>query len=141
MERGEFAELDHTADLGLDLRGPSPGAVLEAAQRGLIQLLVGWTEDLGPTASRSVELSAATLPELLKAWCEELYRLLEERRFVALEARIVDPGPRTFRAELRGALVPPARLRAASELKGVTYHQLRFEAVDDGWRARVVFDV
>jgi SHS2 domain-containing protein len=43
---------------------------------------------------------------------------------------------------VRGAVLPPEVLVAASELKAVTWHQLAFEpAPDGGWRARVIFDV
>lgn len=142
MERGEFREIDHTADLGLDLRGETPAAVLEAAQRGLIQLLLGEEPDLVPEAEREIALSESDRPELLKAWCEAIYRLLEEERFVALETVVESAEPEDFRARVRGAVPSPERVAAASELKAVTYHQLAFEpAGEGGWRGRVIFDV
>jgi SHS2 domain-containing protein len=95
-----------------------------------------------PAAEREVRLKETGYPELLKAWCERLYRLLEEESFLPLETRVVDSGPSSFRARLRGAILPPEVRTAASELKAVTWHQLAFEpAPDGGWRARVIFDV
>lgn len=143
MERGSFDEIEHTADLGLDLRGPTPAAVLEAAQRGLIHVLLGEEPGADTVEERRVELSEPSRADLLKAWCERVYRLLEEERFVAVETEIESADPDAFRALVRGAVWPPERVAMASELKAVTYHQLAFERDEGGagWRARVIFDV
>ena len=152
MERGTFVEIEHTADLGLDLEGPSPESILEAAQRGLIQLLLADTSGLEPDSERDIAISAAGYPELLKAWCERLYRLLEDEGFVALSS-LVCPEPALpdrepavgCRALVRGVVPPAERRVAASELKAVTYHQLAFapagREAPGRWRARVIFDV
>ncbi|HET9581285.1 MAG TPA: archease [Gemmatimonadota bacterium] len=141
MERGEFEEIDHTADLGLDLEGPTPEAILEAAQRGLIRLLLGDTSDLAPDRVRDIAISAPALPQLLKRWCERIYGLLESEGFVALTADVGSADPRACEATLHGIVPPPDRVASAGELKGVTYHQLAFGPAGDGWRARVIFDV
>lgn len=142
MRRGEFREIDHAADLGLDLEGSDPGAILEAAQRGLVQLLFGEPPRAEPAVERQVHLTEAGYPELLKAWCERLYRLLEEESFLPLETRVEESDPASFRARVRGAILPAGTLAGASELKAVTWHQLAFEpAPEGGWRARVIFDV
>lgn len=142
MERGTFAEIDHTADIGLDLEGTTPEAILEAAQRGLIQLLFADLPDLAADEEKRISIEAADLPGLLKAWCETLYRLLEEEGFVALESEVQEADPAGCRALVRGTVLPRERVASASELKAVTYHQLTFEPTSDGrWRARVIFDV
>lgn len=145
MERGTFTEINHTADLGLDLQGPDPAAVLEAAQRGLIRLLLGDLDDLVPDRERTVELAAPDWPALLKIWCEHLYELLEREGFVALETRVETAAPARLKAVLRGTCPGPERVSAASELKAVTWHQLAFAPGErgpgPGWRARVIFDV
>lgn len=141
MDRGAFEEIDHTADLGLDLEGPTPEAILEAAQRGLIQLLLGGTSDLAADEIRTVAISAPDRPELLKRWCERIYGLLESEGFVTLASEIGSSDARACEAIFHGTVPPPDRVASAGELKAVTYHQLAFEPVEDGWRARVIFDV
>ena len=142
MERGTFEEIDHTADIGLDLEGSTPEAILEAAQRGLIQLLFADVSDLEVDEERTISIEAPDFPELLKEWCEALYRLLEEEGFVALESDVEGARPTGSRAIVRGTVPSRERIASASELKAVTYHQLVFEATSDGrWRARVIFDV
>lgn len=146
MGRGEFRELDHTADVGLDLRGESPNEVLDAALRGLTRLVLSTTDDLEATETRTIELSAEDYPELLKVWCERLYRLFEAEGFVSLESEVEEIEPSDFRARVRGVMPTPERLAEATEIKAVTYHMLEFEPVDEnddkqGWRGRVVLDV
>jgi SHS2 domain-containing protein len=141
VERGAFEEIDHTADLGLDLEGSTPEAILEAAQRGLIQLLLGGTSDLAADQVRAVAISTPDLPELLKRWCERIYGLLEGEGFVALDSEVRSADPRACEAILHGTVPPRDRIASAGELKAVTYHQLAFQPVDGGWRARVIFDV
>lgn len=142
MRRGEFREIDHAADLGLDLEGPDPGAVLEAAQRGLVEVLFGEAPPLRPTEVREVRLSEDGYAELLKAWCERLYRMIEEDGFLPIEARVEEHEPEKFRAMVGGATLSREALAAASELKAVTWHQLSFgPSAAGGWRARIIFDV
>lgn len=142
MERGTFAEIDHTADIGLDLEGTTPEAILEAAQRGLTRLLLADVSDLVTDQEKRISIEATDLPGLLKVWCETLYRLLEEEGFVALESEVQKADPKACRTIVRGTVLPRERVASASELKAVTYHQLAFEPTGDGnWRARVIFDV
>lgn len=142
MGRGEFVEIDHTADLGLDLSGLSPEAVLEAALRGLVFVLFGGEPPrIDPREERSIELSAESWPELLKGWLEALYRLLEEEGFVPFGARFESVGSAGLKAVVSGSRPPREAIAGASELKAVTYHELSFAPEDDHWRARVIFDV
>lgn len=142
MDRGTFAEIDHTADIGLDLEGTTPEAILEAAQRGLIQLLFADLPELAADEEKRISIEATDLPGLLKTWCETLYRLIEEEGFVALDSDVQKADPAGCRALVRGTVLPRERIASASELKAVTYHQLAFEPTSDGnWRARVIFDV
>ncbi|HUP00713.1 MAG TPA: archease [Gemmatimonadota bacterium] len=163
MQRGTFVEIEHTADLGLELEGPSPDSILEAAQRGLTQLLFSELSGLEAETEREIAIAATGYPDLLKVWCERLYRLLEEEGFVALTSRVRvavaageggDPvGDENrapvvgCRAVVEGALPPAERIAQAGELKAVTYHQLAFAPClpagpgPPRWRARVIFDV
>ena len=143
MARGAFSEIDHAADLGLDLTGPDPAAVLEAAQRGLVHVLFGEDPALQPAVERDVALVAGSYPELLKSWLDRLYQMMEEDAFVPVDTTVERSDPAGFRARVRGARVAAETLAAASELKAVTWHRLAFEPDPggDGWRARVIFDV
>jgi SHS2 domain-containing protein len=139
---GEFVEIDHTADLGLDLQGPTPEAVLGAALRGLVHVLFGGDPPrLEPREERRLELAADSWAELLKAWLEGLYRLLEDERFVPSGVRFERVQPTGLEAVVTGARRSREAIAEASELKAVTYHQLSFAREGELWRARVILDV
>jgi SHS2 domain-containing protein len=83
-----------------------------------------------------VELTGSDRAALLADWLGELAFLGETRglvpdRLASLE--LTDDG---VSALVHGRAGDPPHL-----VKGVTYHRLRFERSDDGWRARVVLDV
>jgi SHS2 domain-containing protein len=154
--------LDHTADVGIAVEARSAEELFHRAALGMRALLRG-DDDLGPSDS----VAPATLPAdaepgrapaggarrppttiristtgrdwttVLAGWLRELlyFHGVEGRDYVAarfdrLDASGVDAAVRT-----------EPSTGAVREIKGVTYHELTVEAVDGGWRARVIFDV
>jgi SHS2 domain-containing protein len=114
---------------GADLGGPpEDGDAAEAESRA-------------PYATgewRRIAVEADDAAGLLVAWLRELLWLHEARRFDYQGARFQILDGRQLIARVGGApdARPPVR-----EIKGVTYHGLRVEPDDGGWRARVIFDV
>ena len=141
--------LDHTADVGMDVAAPSRERLFHRAALGMLALLRGDDDPEAdasapsvPAAERgpehlSVELSADDGAALLAAWLRELLFLHETRH--------ADYAGATFdrltagRLEARVETEPSAP--AVREIKGVTYHELSLEETEDGWKARVIFDV
>lgn len=150
---GDFFEvLPHTADVGLRVWGPDLEALFAHAARGLFRLMVVPRADAPPggdALAEDVTVSANDLPSLLQAWLSELlYRFtVEGGVYVAFEiASLLGPlrgnGPAyVLEAALRGERYDPARHALQTELKAVTFHQLRVENHADRWEARVIFDV
>ena len=126
--------VDHTAELELRVEAGSEHAVFEDALAALAELLDGTKG--GDPVRYAVEIEAADRATLLARWLEEL----------AFRAETQDLVPdATERLELSpGGLVATVRARRGSPphlVKGVTYHRLSFEAIDDGYGATVVLDV
>jgi len=136
--------LDHTADLGLEIRAPDLPALFDRAAAGMMHLLLERVPDDGPE-ERSVEARAPDGPGLLRSWLRELLFLHDRYGFQTAEVEFrtleAEPGPgreARLEATVRGRPEeePPVR-----EIKGVTLHRLALEPADDGWFARVIFDV
>lgn len=127
-------QLDHTADLALELWAPTEEALLVEGARALVEILTDGAP-LTPTTSRTVELDAVDPEDRLVRWLNEVLLLGIIEGLLVAEARVtlVDEG---LRAEVRGA---PGVVK--NELKSVTYHDLVFEVTPDGARARVIIDV
>ncbi len=133
--------LDHTADLGLEVRAPSLPALFERAAAGLRAAIEGTECGSGaadPRVSRAIELVADDVASLLVAWLRELLYL---HQVEGLAVRGVRFG-RFDETGLAGTLtLGPAAVRPPREIKGVTYHGLETARREGEWRARVIFDV
>lgn len=132
--------LDHTADIGIIAYGRDLPEVFVNAAYAMFDIIT----DIGRVAERDeVDLciSADDVEELLVAWLDELlYRCETEgllfRRFV-----IDDMNDRSLRATAFGEKMDHTRHEIRTEIKSVTYHQLKVERTDGEWRAQVIFDI
>jgi SHS2 domain-containing protein len=137
-----FEELDHTADLGVVVRGASEQETMARLVLAMSQLLTGGgsvelradSEDVSVEPGDRVSMALDLLRELLFRFdCDhEVAAACEVLRFVPDEG-----------ARLRVWLAPwdEAAHEEGTELKAVTLHEARFEPSDDAWMAQVVFDV
>ena len=151
--------LDHTADVGMEVRASSLELLFHRAAIGLLMLLHGRDDpqegdaaedaggpdgapdtDLeGPTGveTRAVELEADGAAELLADWLKELLFLHETRHADYARATFDRLGESVLEARVQTEPAAPA----VREVKGVTYHELAVERSDGDWTARVIFDV
>lgn len=160
--------LDHTADVGLTVRAPTREDLFHRAAAGMVALLLGGADegtttmdrrpspdrgDAGLPGSRrvpggvageasrptehEVALDAPDLEMLLVAWLREILFLFQVEGFEYAGSRFDTLTPRRLAARVMGGPATAPEL----EMKGVTYHALTVRREDDGWFARVVFDV
>lgn len=136
-----YESLEHTADTGVIAFGSTREELFENAAYGLFDLMYG-LESLAPEEGRTrrVTVEADGPEELLVAWLGELLFLSEseERAWCRFSIdRLVDD-----RLEARVAGAPFSEVELAGPpVKAITYHDLEVAETDEGWRARVVFDV
>ncbi|HUS64795.1 MAG TPA: archease [Kofleriaceae bacterium] len=136
MERG-YRQLDHTADLALELWGPSEEELLIAGAEAVIDVMTESAPPGAATAERTVELDAVDGADRLVQWLNEIIVAAVTGGFLARAAEIRLDGSSGLRARLRGE---PGQVLA--ELKSATYHELELgREAGGGWRARVVIDV
>jgi len=129
--------IEHTADLAVELWAPDEPALLVEGARALVELL---TEDgeVRATAERTVELSAIDPEDRLVRWLAEVLYWATVDGFLVTDATLALPDT-ALRGTVRGQSNAAALVR--TEIKAVTYHDLRLERGPTGVRARVVFDV
>lgn len=158
-----YRELEHPADLLLEIRGRDLAELFENA---LFAFYDQSAELSGFRSRRRVSIAARgdgldiALRNLL---AEALYRFATER-FVAISAEVAVsggavPGGKAqsvqATAVLRGERADPTRHVLSAEIKAVTYHRLSVELLKPGteadaagsaadalgWRATVLFDI
>lgn len=135
-----YEEIEHTADIGIVVRADSAAALFEKAALALYALMVetGCVERRG---ERVVAASGQSWAELLQAWLSEILVLFSTEEFVAGEVVVEELHPDRVRGRLCGERFDPARHEFRGEVKAVTFHDLTVGVDQDGWRARVIFDV
>lgn len=134
-----FEPLEHTADEGVRVWAPDWSGLLEQAARGMFAVIAD-PRSVRPERERRVALRADSREALLHDWLEELNGLhqSEGELYAAFEVEADDV---SLRARVRGEAIDPARHALRTEVKAVTWHDLRVEESGEGLRARVLFDV
>jgi SHS2 domain-containing protein len=137
VRRG-YRQLDHTADLALELTGPSQEEVLLAGAEAVIDIMTEGAPVV-EAAERTVAIDAVDEGDRLVQWLNEIVVAAVCDGFLFASGDIELVGATGLRARLRGEAGAGAKVVA--ELKSATYHDLALDHDQDGWRARVVIDV
>lgn len=133
--------LSHTADVGIAAHGPDPPALFAEAARAMAAVILD-TDPPPPEGAEGaraepIEAAGEDLASTLAAFLEEcLYRFEVEGGLVVGAALDVSETRAAGTVVTCTGLVPEG-----PQIKAVTYHQLRVEQEDGGWRATVYFDV
>ena len=129
-----FREIEHTADVGIQVEADTLADLFHCAGLALFSLMVN-VENVQPREERSVAVQAENWEELFHDWLSGLLREFLQDGFIAATIKIEDIDPTHLNARLRGEKLDYDRHDFETEIKAVTYHQLAV------MRARVIFDV
>lgn len=132
--------LDHTADIGVIVQAPDMERLFERAALAMFRILIV-PGGVRPLESIRLNLTANDREGLLIEWLSELNYLHVTRHLVFSEYDVAFEGECHLVAEARGEQIDPARHEIMTEIKAVTYHNLKIEAVCGGWQAQVLFDL
>jgi SHS2 domain-containing protein len=135
---GSYEVLEHTADVGLVARALDLNDLFETATQGMATIAGVYRPGSGE--SIRIHLQGSDVEGLLVDWLNEiLYE--HDSRGAALRAVTVDS---VESSAVTGSIeVSPLSDRddEGIQIKAVTYHQLGVKRTDEGWEARVFFDV
>lgn len=134
-----FEVIEHTADVGIIARGATLPDVFANAAVGMMSFIIQ-PHLVRPRESRRVVVEAEDRDALLVAWLNELLVLLNGDGFIPREFRIVQLTDSRLEADVLGEPVDPRRHQFRLDVKAATYHQLEISR-DNGWHAKVIFDV
>jgi SHS2 domain-containing protein len=136
-----YEDVDHTADVGVVVRGRDEAETMARLALALSALLAG-----GGAVAAAHEARVQTGPgdhatmaiDLLR---ELLFRFATEQE-IAAEVEVVRFDPERG-AELACRFGPFDEVahEEGGEIKAVTWHEARFEREGDGWVAQIIFDV
>ncbi len=136
--RAGYRQVEHTADLALELWAPSEEELLRIGARAIVAELTEQAT-VASTSSRTLTLETLDAGDRLVQWLNEVIVLALTEGFLCAETEL------TLSAAGLSATVhgeADAADRICQELKSATYHLLRIGRDEDGvWRAQVIIDV
>ncbi|MDE0018815.1 MAG: archease [Candidatus Poribacteria bacterium] len=136
-----YEYLEHTADMGLVVRGGSLSELLAHAAQGLFET-IAVVETVDETVSVEIQLTAESVEELFVGWLDELIFRHETEEVFFKRAEIQWCSETEMSATVYGEPVNFDKHAVYTEIKSVTYHQLQVVQRGDGsWFAQVIFDL
>lgn len=135
-----FREIEHTADLGIEVEADTPQELFRRAGLALFSLMVS-LEHVETREEREQAVRADGWEALLHEWLSSLLHQFLQDGFIAASITIDEIDSTRVRARLAGEKLDYDRHAFETEIKAVTYHQLMVKQEGGRWRARVIFDV
>jgi SHS2 domain-containing protein len=135
-----FHEIEHTADLGIEVEADSPGELFRRAGLAMFSLMVS-LDGVEAREEREEAVQAEGWEDLLHDWLSRLLSRFLQDGFIVAAITVVDIDSTHVHARLAGERLDYERHNFETEIKAVTYHQLSVTCEDGRWRARVIFDV
>jgi SHS2 domain-containing protein len=136
----KFEVIEHTADIGIRVFGKDEKELFENAARGMFEILAD-LENVEPSQTRMIKVCAESQDELLLNWLSELLSQYDAYNILFSDFIIKKMSHLELEAEIKGEDIDKDKHEIKTEIKAVTYHQLRIDKTEDGWQAEIIFDV
>jgi SHS2 domain-containing protein len=138
MQRYEFIE--HTADIGIIAYGKTPEELFSNAAYAMFEILADLT-NVEEQVSSQLNVKSSSISELLVAWLDELLFDFNTKLNLYKRFEILRLTETEISAIAYGEPLDKKKHIVNSEVKSVTYHQLKVEKVNEVWKAQVIFDI
>lgn len=136
MQKIGFEEVEHPADVAVNVWGSDLAELFANAAQGMAWLLAG-PESVEPTVEVTVELDALDAETLMVSWLGELLFLAEEEEVVFTDFELEEVTPTRLLGKARGRPVDEHR----AHIKAVTFSEMDIRHTPRGWETKIVFDV
>ena len=136
-----YEYVEHTADMGLLVRGKSLPDLLKNAAQGLFKT-IAVVDTVDETDSVEIHLTAESVEDLFVEWLGELIFQHETKEIFFKRADIKNCSETEVSATVYGEPANFDKHEVYTEIKSVTYHQLQVvRRSDSSWFAQVIFDL
>ena len=135
-----FELFDHTADMGLRIRGASMSELLFPAA-GALYAAIGSIVPKGDAETRRIDLNAESGAYLLRDFLAELLAVVEQesRMVTAIDNAVFNQ--RTLAADLQMRTINSEKSVFDHEVKAITYHELVIHPIPGGYEATLIVDI
>jgi SHS2 domain-containing protein len=140
MTRKPFEVFEHTADIGLHAYGETLPVLFVNAARGMESLLV-LPEQVRVVTSREITVKGHDPISLLIAWLNELIFLFDTEYLLFRDFEIATLTDTTLTGAARGEPYDSQRHELSSAIKAATWHEAAVIQDNEGYQARIIFDL
>jgi len=140
-ERPDYREIEHTADVGLELEAPDLKAAFELAAASMFDLMCD-LDSVGDGVSRTVRVESreGDVEGLMVRWLAELLYVFATEGLLLSRFDVRKLTSDSLEADVAGEPHDPDRHALKTEIKAATYHDLAVDQIRGVWSVRVIFD-
>jgi SHS2 domain-containing protein len=137
----QFYEVfEHTADVGIHAYGSTLAELFVHAAQGMESMMVA-PEQVRSLTSREIAVEGHDSVSLLIAWLNELIFLFDTE-YLLLRDFVIDEISEThLTARASGEAYDAQRHDLSSAIKAVTWHEAAVTRSNEGYKARIIFDI
>jgi SHS2 domain-containing protein len=140
MSQKPYEVFEHTADIGLHAYGSTLRELFIHAAQGMESLIVS-PEQVGVQVSRNFVVEGHDIVSLLIAWLNELIFLFDTEYLIFREFEIESLSETHLGGRALGEPYDARRHELGCAIKAVTWHEATVEQTDEGYKARIIFDI
>lgn len=135
-----FEIIDHTADVGIVAYGADVEELFANAARALFSLIAA-PETIEGQLRCDLEVSSRDRESLLVDWLNELIYVFDVKHILFNRFDIEGLTHGNLRAACYGECFDPTKHKLRTGVKAATYHMLKLDRSDDGYKAQVILDI
>ena len=136
----DFSFLDHTADLGITVRGTDLKDLFKGAAKSMMQIMFGENPASGPKTMK-LSVMGEDLADLMVRWLGEILYLFEGENELVTDIEIDSIFQSRLDATLKTIPFDRNLHEIFCEIKAVTYHQIQVAEKGPRWEATIIFDL
>ena len=135
-----FEILDHTADIGLIVYGDDLKALFENAGEAFFHLITDLRK-VRRRIERRINIKGESLDRLMVDWLSELLYFHDVDNLLFKGFKVESVGEDGLKAVVKGEPFQEGVHVIKTEVKAVTYHQIKVEEEGGTWKAQIILDL
>jgi SHS2 domain-containing protein len=135
-----FEIIDHTADVGIIAYGTDVEELFSNAALALFSLITE-PESIEEKLHLNLEVSSEDRDSLLVEWLNELIYFFDVKHILFNRFDIGSLTHNELKATCYGEDFDPMKHKIKVGIKAATYHMLKLDKSDGGYKAQVIFDI
>lgn len=138
MIKYEF--INHTADIGIKVRGKTLRELFANAGYAMFDILTE-IKKVSPRENINIKVPGGQIEDILADWLRELLLKFNIDGWVLAGFDVSKVDKSGLEAIVSGEKMDPLKHKLKTEIKAVTYHNLKIQKEGNLWEAQIIFDV